>query len=79
MLKEEKLGQTRFLVFKLKMIMRIIMKKKKIITIEEEEEEEVGEEEVVEGEVHKNQIKMKLRILKEWISVIILIIDINQY
>lgn len=55
------------------------MKKKKIITIEEEGEEEVKVEEVVEEEVHKNQIRMKLRIPKEWISVIISIIDINQY
>jgi len=55
------------------------MKKKKIIIIEEEGVEAVEEEEVVEEEVHKNQIRMKLRIPKEWISVIISIIDINQY
>jgi len=59
--------------------MKIIMKKKKIITIEEEGVEEVEVEEVVEEEVYKNQIRMKLRIPKEWISVIISIIDINQY
>ena len=60
------------------MIMKIIMKKKKIIIIEGEEAEEVEGEEVAEEEVYKNQKKMKLKIPKEWILVIILIIDINQ-
>jgi hypothetical protein len=78
MLKVEKLKLTRFLVFKLKMTMKIIMKKK-IITIEEEVEEEEEEGEVEEEELLKNQKKTKLRILKGSISVIILIIDINQY
>ena len=78
MLKVEKLKQMLFLDFKLKMKKKLIMKK--ILSTEVEVEEEVEEQEEAEAGVHnKSLIEMKLRILKEWISVIILIIDISLY
>lgn len=49
---------------------------KKRISEEGEGEEEA---EVAEEEAPKNLIKMKLKTLKEWISVIISIIDINLF
>lgn len=60
--------------FKLKMKKKMILKKR--ISEEGEGEEEA---EVAEEEVPKSPIKMKLKTLKEWISVIISIIDISLF
>ena len=60
--------------FKLKMKKKMILKRK--ISEEGEGEEEA---EVTEEEVPKNPIKKKLKTLKEWISVIISIIDISLF
>ena len=59
---------------KLKMKKKMILKKR---ILEEGEGEEVAE--VAEEEAPKNPIKMKLKTLKEWISVIISIIDISLF
>lgn len=59
---------------KLKMKKKMILKKR--ISEEGEGEEEA---EVAEEEAPKNLIKMKLKTLKEWISVIISIIDISLF
>lgn len=59
---------------KLKMKKKMILKKR---ISEEGEGEEVAE--VAEEEAPKNLIKMKLKTLKEWISVIISIIDISLF
>lgn len=59
---------------KLKMKKKMILKKR---ISEEGEGEEVAE--VAEEEAPKNPIKMKLKTLKEWISVIISIIDISLF
>ena len=63
-----------FLDSKLKMKKKMILKKR---ISEEGEGEEVAE--VAEEEAPKNPIKMKLKTLKEWISVIISIIDISLF